>query len=75
MLIKGVDLNPQQRCQVLAAFVHRHTVEHPYPISRPGKPTQTDDQWLASLAFHFIKDGSRLAGNRRHAEPVFRVEE
>lgn len=28
MLIKGSDLNSRQRAQVLAAYVHRHTIEN-----------------------------------------------
>jgi len=28
MLIKGKDLTPEQRKLVLAAFVHRHTIEN-----------------------------------------------
>ena len=32
---------------------------------------QTDDEWLATHAFHFLKDGSRLMTNRHHAEPAF----
>jgi hypothetical protein len=39
--------------------------------SHPTIPLQTDDQWLAEHAFHFVADGSRLMANRRHAEPVF----
>ena len=29
----------------------------------------TDDEWLAQHAFYFVKDGSRLMVNRKHAEP------
>jgi hypothetical protein len=28
MLVKGSELTPEQRSQVLAAFVHRHTHEN-----------------------------------------------
>jgi hypothetical protein len=65
MLIKGEKLNRAQREQVLAAFVHRHL----------DMTTKTDDEWLNTHAFHFVKDGSRLMRNRRYAEPAFMAEE
>lgn len=61
MLIKGRDLTPSQRKQVLAAFVHRHL----------DTTCKSDQEWLDKHAFHFIKDGSRLALNRRYAEPSY----
>lgn len=33
-------------------------------------PLTTDAAWLADHAFHFLADGSRLAG-KQHAEPVY----
>jgi hypothetical protein len=104
MLIKGADLNPDQRRAVLAAFVHRWTHENAVQTYRgqcPGcvqsggnreivipagqqaagevrkmwhdhhVPLTTDAEWLAAHAFHFTKDGLRLMGNRKHAEPVY----
>jgi len=65
MLIKGSKLNPAQRAQVLAAFVHRHL----------DTTCRTDDEWVNAHAFHFVKDGSRLALNRRWAEPEYLAEE
>lgn len=34
----------------------------------PTVSLQSDDEWLAEHAFHFVKDGSRLMSNRHHAE-------
>jgi len=61
MLIKGKNLTPRQRQQVLSAFVHRHL----------DTTSKSDDEWIAKHAFHFLKDGSRLAANKRRAEPVY----
>lgn len=33
-------------------------------------PLTTDAEWLATHAFYFVKDGSRLAANRRTCEVV-----
>jgi hypothetical protein len=103
VLIKGLDLTPAQRAQVLAAYVHRWTVENaqqtyyglcpgceqsqPFPLGTITGTTRrvftraewhayhalltTDDRWLAEHAFHFVKDGSRLHGNKPHAEPAY----
>lgn len=57
MLIKGTNLTPTQRAQVLAAFVHR--------------PTTGDSEWLASHAFHFVADGSRLSAIKRGCEMIW----
>lgn len=73
MLIKGKDLNPTQRATVKAAYVHRHTVEHNASWSK-DKATQTDKQWIDSHAFYFVKDGSRLAANRKYCIPVYMAE-
>jgi hypothetical protein len=62
-LIKGTALTARQREQVLAAFVHRHTA------IGDGRYYPTEQAWLADHAFYFVKDGSRLARNRRYAEP------
>jgi hypothetical protein len=76
-LVKGSELTPDQRSQVLNAFVYRHTIQHPSPQSyakgRAPTPTQTDDDWLREHAFHFTKNG-RLAMNRHYAEPAFMVD-
>lgn len=82
MLIKGKNLTKQQRTMVLNAFIYRLTIEN---IAIAGKiyrhvegkkiterrVTETDAQWLNKHAFHFVKDGSRLMENRKHAEPEF----
>ena len=78
MLIKGENLNREQRKAVFNAFIYRWTVEM-IPrdkeiygsTSRPTLPRQTDNEWLQEHAFHFVKDGSRLMANRHHAEPAF----
>lgn len=90
MLIRGDKLTTEQRRQVLAAFVHRHTIENArtrgvkcvmcadsVPPPHDGSwharhvAVQTDDQWLADHAFHFVKDGSRLHDRRHFAEPAY----
>jgi hypothetical protein len=72
MLIKGSQLTDKQRREVLAAYVHRNTIEHPCNLTGgPTVPTQTDQDWLNDHAFYFVKDGSRLAANRAHCEPAF----
>jgi hypothetical protein len=38
---------------------------HAYHVS-----LQTDAEWLAAHAFHFVRDGSKLDARRRHAEPA-----
>jgi hypothetical protein len=83
-LLKGDKLNSSQRQQVLSAFGYRWTKENEtrarswYKSSGfhpPMTALQTDDQWLKEHAFHFTKDGSRLAGNRKYAEPSFMAED
>ena len=34
-------------------------------------PIVSDDEWIASHAFHFIANGSRLNARRHHAEPAY----
>jgi hypothetical protein len=68
MYIKGSDLSPAQRRQVLATFVYRDTLECPHPSeSMRREHPPTDDEWLASLAFPFVPDGSRLKTGRRNS--------
>ena len=69
MLIRGEQLNAQQREQVKAAFVHRNTFEHPFPLS--GGVQVSDAEWIAAHAFHFIKGGNRLSANHHYAVPAF----
>ena len=63
MLIKGRHLTPQQRTHVLKTYVNRF-----YSIG-PEKHYATEEAWLNDHAFYFLKDGSRLARNRRYCEP------
>jgi hypothetical protein len=70
MLIKGSELNDSQRKQVLAAFVHRNTVEHPF-LKAGGLRNYTDAQYIAEHAFYFVKDGSRLTFTHRYCEPHY----
>jgi hypothetical protein len=31
----------------------------------------SDDEWIRAHAFHFVRNGSRLAENCKHAEPAY----
>lgn len=79
-LIKGENLTPEQKKQVLSAFVYRWTVENmnrakiAYKnLSSPSIEPIPDSQWLAEHAFYFRKDG-RLANSPRHCVPVYMAE-
>lgn len=74
VLIRGDRLNERQRRQVLAAFVHRNTVEKPDPRQGIRQRKEMDAEWLAAHSFWFINDGSRLAANVKHCEPAFLTE-
>lgn len=81
MLIKGSDLNQSQRKQVLNAFVHRNTIEHPAKWAKDqkwslpiGRIIETDTEWVNAHAFYFVKDGSRLAFRPKHAVPSYLAE-
>ena len=80
MLIKGTQLNPRQREQVLAAYIYRWTRDNPHrerswqgfkPPVRPTIPLISDDEWLKQYAFNFVEDGSRLHARRKYAVPVY----
>jgi len=78
MLIKGENLNPKQKAEVLNAFIYRWTKDNNrreevyHNIGKPSLPLlQSDDEWLAERSFHFVKDGSRLSGNWKHAELAY----
>lgn len=77
MLIKGIDLNPKQKQQVLATFVHRCTYENgltmqSWKLCKTNKQYMlSDNDWLAEHAFYFIKDGSRLSAKHKQCEPSF----
>lgn len=65
MLIKGQNLTERQRREVLMCYINRH-----HAIGEGGYYAN-DEAWLRDHAFHFVKDGSRLARNRHHCEPSF----
>jgi hypothetical protein len=82
MLVRGDMLSESARREVLSAFGYRWTVENAgrskswFAHGKAGLPTipcVKDSEWLASHAFHVLRDGSRLARNRRFAEPAFMV--
>ncbi len=82
MLIRGSDLNPEQRRQVLAAYIYRWTLENTRRAEAwrgiegaPTIPLQTDQEWLAEHAFHFTRDGRCMMANRHRAEPVYMADE
>lgn len=62
-LVKGKDLTPEQRREVLAAFVYRHL----------DTTCKTDDEWIAKHAFRIRRDG-HLA-TRGGAAPVYMAED
>ena len=68
-LIKGESLTHRQRMQVLSAFVHRNTIEHPFQLA--GGTPVTDTEWINTHAFYFVADGSRLSNKHRHCEPHY----
>lgn len=78
MLVNGNSLNFWQKQIVLAQYGYRWTSGN---VNRtrfwagiagaPTIPLVSDSEWLAKHAFHFIKDGSRLARNRHYAEMSF----
>lgn len=75
-LIKGAHLNEAQRRLVLAAFIHRDTIEHPWSdvarqVGGRTVPRVTDDQWLRDHAFWFINSGARLDPRHKHCEPHY----
>ena len=63
-LVKGSNLTPAQRREVLAAFVHRHM------SIGPDKPYTSDDDWVKQHAFYIKKDG-HLADSPKRCEPVY----
>lgn len=72
-LIKGKNLNDEQKQQVLRMYVHRLTVENNYPAINPCgarvKPI-TDKQWLKEHAFYVCNNGD-LSQKHNHCEPAF----
>lgn len=72
-LVKGEDLTPAQRAQVLEAYIYRWTNENEGVESRfpggqgPTMDKQSDEDWIKEHAFRFTNDG-RLMGS---AQPVY----
>lgn len=81
MLIKGTDLNHQQKSLVLASFGYRWTTENEhrarlwYRGDEPTAPLMSDADWLDQYAFHFIKSGERMDQRKRFCVPSFMVNE
>ena len=77
-LIKGKDLNDNQKKLVLAAYIYRNTKENTHPAKkRTGAtaPEETDEQFLKTHAFYFVNDGSRLSGKKGYCEPVYEAKD
>lgn len=65
-LIRGARLTPEQRAQVLAAFVHRGQA------IGSGKAYPSETAWLREHAFHFTTErGRSRLSHRRYAQPAF----
>lgn len=82
-LTPGLMLSYMAKREVLAAYVHRNTVESPCDflererlrlvglgVDVPAK--QTDAEWLKDHAFYVTKSG-HLARVPKHCEPVYMV--
>ena len=63
-LVKGADLSPMQKRQVLSAFVYRHLA------IGEGKHYASEEAWVNDHAFYFTKRGD-LANRPKFAEPAF----
>lgn len=76
-IIKGKNLNSNQRAQVLSAFIYRFTGDHvpswakgTMPNGDTYKPQfPTDNDWINAYAFYFKDDGT-LASKPGHCVPV-----
>ena len=76
MLIAGNELNKKQRAEVLGAFIYRWTIENSQAdrlyknICAPTIPKISDEQWLRTHAFLFVKDGSRLNARYKYCKTL-----
>lgn len=77
MMIRGRNLNPDQRAQVLAVFTYRWTHENAHfryggecpacvqsndpTFHQRHTPLISDDTWLRGRKFNFSRDGARLS--------------
>lgn len=76
-LIKGTDLSPSQRRQVLESFSYRWTSDNPQRIAawnvtklkHPTIPLISDEAWLARYSFYFTGAG-QLSRRKTYAEPI-----
>ena len=61
--VRGDNLPPTARAEVLAAFIYRWTSDNPSRkrayarIARPRVPRITDEEWLRRYAFRVTKAG------------------
>lgn len=77
MLVKGSNLSPKLRKEVLARYPYRWTVDNTrreyFWKDSKNKPTMalaTDEEWLAAHAFYVTQKGE-LDARRHHCEPAF----
>ena len=68
-LIRGDKLKATTREDVLRAYVHRNTREHPFPASG-GDGKQTDAEWLRSHAFAVTRAGT-LDSRHQNCFPAY----
>lgn len=79
-LIKGIDLTPSQKAQVLRSFIYRWTADNhqreaawahsvPNRLEWPRIPLITDYEWLTRYSFYFTPVG-RLSEKQTWAEPI-----
>lgn len=80
-LIRGDNLTPRQRAEVLAEFPYRWTVENKERAraewqavgAKPPEPLMTDGEWLALHTFHFNDDGDKLSRKCKSALMSFDI--
>ena len=68
-LTAGVNLNQEQRAQVLSRYTYRNTKENEWADTTLTERFETDDEWINSRAFYITKSG-RLARNPKHCLPA-----
>ena len=75
-LIRGDNLSPTNKAEVLRAYVYRLTTENGYPQRNPCNarvPAITDAQWLREHAFHVTRAGT-LSRKHTYAQPACMVD-
>ncbi len=81
-LVKGENLTPAQRDEVLAAFIYRRENTVIYPVkSKMVDPSQyrtlcdnLDPVWVNAHAF-FIRNDGHLAECPKHCEPYYMADD